>query len=291
MTGSGPRSGAGLEVGRIRHAHRSARCRCISASSGAACGSRASSQRACPLAPAGAALVPPVRRRGAGCRRLGPRNRTACTRTSAMRRGQGGRLSRSDEREQRPPVRAPRVRRTPRDRARERRQGAADVAGADRAAGSPSLSFGHNLSLDQHRPGVDEVEGVGLKSRVSRVCADDLDVAPTPVGDQFECHPDVDRIGVEPNDPPPGETRSDNNSMMPRGPQPTSMAPSPGRRPSRSSRALLSGASSSARRCKRSLSALLLPSAYVAFGSLPAATPGRGSVIAAHSLLPQQAAG
>jgi hypothetical protein len=64
------------------------------------------------------------------------------------------------------------------------------------------LSFGHNLSLDQHRPGVDEVEGVGLKSRVSRVCADDLDVAQTPVGDQFECHSHVDRIGVEPNNPP-----------------------------------------------------------------------------------------
>jgi len=58
--------------------------------------------------------------------------------------------------------------------------------------------------------------------------------------------------------------------MTPRGPQPRSIALSPGRRPARSSSSQLSGPSSSAWRCRRALSSLLLPSAYTAFGSISA---------------------
>jgi hypothetical protein len=37
---------------------------------------------------------------------------------------------------------------------------------------------------------------------LSRVCADDLDVAQAPIRDEFGCHSDVDRVSVDPDDTP-----------------------------------------------------------------------------------------
>ena len=58
---------------------------------------------------------------------------------------------------------------------------------------------------------------------------------------------------------PPGDTRPASKSTIPRGPQPRSIALCPGRKPTRSSRAAPSAASSSARRCSLALSPRCCP--------------------------------
>jgi hypothetical protein len=65
-----------------------------------------------------------------------------------------------------------------------------------------------------------------------------------------------------PTTQPAGATRTASRSRIPRGPQPRSIALCPDRRPTGSSSAALSPASSSACRCSRALSPWLLPSGY-----------------------------
>jgi hypothetical protein len=136
------------------------------------------------------------------------------------------------------------------------------------AARSDQLShFGQYFSgigaVDQHGPGVDNIERGGRQPGMPGVCLDDLDVRQPESGHQLLRHGGVDRVDLQSYDTAPGPTRSASRSRIPRGPHPTSIALCPSAAPTRSSNSAARGWSSVVCLRNRSASAVSLPSAYV----------------------------
>ena len=93
---------------------------------------------------------------------------------------------------------------------------AGDTGGRPRPAPSwrPSRPLGlaasfrpallRDRDVDQHGPGVGNIEGGGRQPGVPGVCLDDLDVRQTSFGHHLPRHGDVDRVDLESYDAAPG---------------------------------------------------------------------------------------
>ena len=115
---------------------------------------------------------------------------------------------------------------------------------------SASTSAGSG-TVTSKRSRMNEVERPREKSRAPGVPLNDFDVVEATARDELGSHRDVRWIAVQADDPTARRYPMCSISMMPRGPQPRSIALSPGRNPTWSNNASLSTASSSAWRFSR----------------------------------------